>query len=536
MTRHTDDSDAFALSVQRVLRSPLPADRRFTPLALRGKTHSLEVLAPAATSPLREADVWACVVAMLATIIGGGALSVPYAFKLCGLRGGLLLLALSALASDFALYALCSASRRTGTATLAELAKAAQGPYLENAVVVALFLLCGFVAIAYTRLLRDLLGLFLAPFFQKDAIIVDRALVLCATFVLFPLSLYRELYRLRYAAFISFGGALCVAALFTFRAWPTLTQLGDPTSLGDRARAKLRPTPDNSSSLLAVALVALPIMSMSFLCQFNVLSVHARLKKPTRERLKLLLHTVVAMAFLFYVVFGVAGMIVCADAPDDVAQDALSCLSYADKQQQSSGTKCSTDILLACAGGSFAVALLLNTPALVIPLRDSCLVLCSKAYYAASSTTKTQRRARRKQTTERTPLANIEEDGLPPQDDAKTTEEATAESGPSSSSSKQQQLSATFVHVTVTACIIVVVIIGAQRVPGVASVWAVAGSSVGLFVAYLLPCYLYLKVRGHKDDGPARIRKAFCAILFVSSLVLAVLCTYRNAKAILFGA
>jgi len=44
---------------------------------------------------------------MLSTIIGGGALSIPYAFKLTGLVPGLALLLAAALASDFALYALC---------------------------------------------------------------------------------------------------------------------------------------------------------------------------------------------------------------------------------------------------------------------------------------------------------------------------------------------------------------------------------------------------------------------------------------------
>jgi len=467
----------------------------------------LEVLAPEANSPLREAALPACVAAMLSTIVGGGALSIPYAFKLCGLRGGLALLVACAFSSDFALYALCSASRRTGTATLAELARAAQGPRLENATIAALFALCAFVAVAYTRLLRDLLGLFLAPFFE-DHVPVDGALVLCATCILLPLSLYKELHRLRYAAFVSFSGALCVAALFTVRALPELRT------------TTFQPSPDES--FVDVGLVALPIMAMGYLCQFNVLSVHARLTRPSRFRLKMLLHLAVGLAFVFYVVFGVAGMIVCADAPNDVAQDALACLSYADKDA-------STDVLLACAGGAFAVALLLNTPALIIPLRDSLVVLTTKAIDGVSASRRERNLPRHHRrpggdhhgasASERTPLADIEE--------TRSHREEVQE--PSS----KAKLYATAVHFVLTASIVAVVIFFAQCVPGVASVWAVAGSSVGLFVAYLLPCFLYLKVRGHKDDGPARIRKAICGLLFVASLLLAVVCTFRNVKAIL---
>ena len=497
-----DSADAFALSVQRVLSTP-PPPVKFLPLALRGKKPSLEVLAPEHNSPLREAELSACVAAMLSTTVGGGALSIPYAFLLCGVKGGLVLLFLSGLASDFALYALCSASRRTGTATLAELARAAQGHRLENMVVAALFMLCAFVAVAYTRLLRDLLGLFLAPFIKEDDDddLVDRALFICAALVLFPLSLYRELHRLRYAAMISFTGALCVAALFAVRAAPDLSAF---------LKEQTTQTTTTTTSFTSVALVALPIFAMSYLCQFNVLSVHARLKHPTRNRLKVLLHTAMGLAFFFYVIFGISGMIVCADAPPDVAQDALACLAYADRPG-------STDVVLACAGGAFAVALLLNTPALIIPLRDSLLVLTAKACDACFCGEEKQKRPF---PTERTPLADVDE----------TKADVEDPQPPSRGTS----LYASAVHFVLTAGIVIVVILGAQRVPGVASVWAVAGSSVGLFISFMLPCYLYLKVRGHKDDGPARIRKTICAFLFLASLVLAIVCTYRNAKAIIF--
>jgi len=535
-----EDKVTFASSMHLVLSTP-PPPRRFLPISQRGKVQSLEVLTPQHDSPLREAPLWGCILTMLSTIIGGGALSLPYAFRLAGVGGGLLILLGSAAASDFALYALCSASRRTGTSTLAELAAKAQGPRLENAVVVALFILCLFVAVAYTRLLRDLLAIFLVPL-TTDPNIIDRALVIVVAFVLFPLSLYRELHRLRYAAFTSFLGALCVALLFAYRAWPAVYQ--NDQTLNDLVSI-LGPS-DPYASTWMKALEALPIMSCAFLCQFNVLSVHGRLSAPTRPRLKRLLHIAVGIAFLFYVLFGISGQIVCADTPDAIAQDALSCLSYNDGKKNNQKNE-RPDIILALAGGAFGISIMMNTPALIIPLRDSLLLLFAKTS-AALSTRRGHRRWNPRDG-ESVPLANIAEVDYESGDSTKAgvkkknysahdNEEkqiSTEQHHDEVSRLPAQTLAATARHFFLTLSIVVVVIICAQNVPGVASVWAIAGSSVGLFIAYMLPCYLYLRVRGHKEEGTARLRNAICFLLCVSSSFLAIICTYRSASSIILG-
>lgn len=520
-----EENDNFANAMSLVLSTP-PPQRRFVQLRTHGRPPSIEVLAPAANSPLREAPLWGCVFTMLSTMIGGGALSLPYALKLSGLAVGIPLLLLSALASDFALYALCSASRRTGTSTLAELARAAQGPRLEGAVVAALFALCAFVSVAYTRLLRDLLALFLAPFGDAGDS-VDFFLVAAALLVLFPLSLNKELHSLRYAAFTSFGGAICVAALFVCRATPMVRE--DPSIV----RKVVEPTDPLS------ALNALPIMVLLFLCQFNVLSIHARLHNPTRPRLKRLIHVAVGVSFLFYIFFGIAGAVVCESATFEVAQDALSCLSPTPRtiadDDDDDASKSSSDALLACAGGAFAVSILLNTPALIIPLRDCLHLLAGKVFNDGKgllrrdsihpSSTKLD---------ERSSLAGINEET----DEESQGEEDSSRRRPipttTSCLADYYCTPATLVHFFLTAGIIVVVVLGAQNVPGVASVWAVAGSSVGLFVAFMLPCMLYLLVRGDKEGGPAKVRQGICAFLVAGSLALAVACTYRNAKSIFF--
>lgn len=60
-------------------------------------------------------------------MVGAGVLSLPYAMSKSGWALGLVLLVVSALASDFTLYILCSASRRTGVPTYTALARHCYG-------------------------------------------------------------------------------------------------------------------------------------------------------------------------------------------------------------------------------------------------------------------------------------------------------------------------------------------------------------------------------------------------------------------------
>ena len=47
---------------------------------------------------------------------------------------------------------------------------------------------------------------------------VDMVLIAAGVCVILPLSLFHEPTRLRHASFVSFAGAICVAALFGYRA------------------------------------------------------------------------------------------------------------------------------------------------------------------------------------------------------------------------------------------------------------------------------------------------------------------------------
>lgn len=272
------------------------------------RKQSMEVLTPRHDAAERSASVVGCVFAMLATIVGGGALSLPYALKSLGVLKGLAILAVAAVASDLSLLALCSASRRTGIVALPQLARHTHGKKAEVLCSVSLLVLCAFVAVAYVSLLRDMLAL-------ATGLDDGRVLYFCLIFVLLPLSLFHDVSRLSFAAVVSFCAAILVSATFAIRAPAALDR-------GGAGWADLVLAPGEAPDAFA-ALGAVPIVSILYLCQFNILSVHSRLHDPTRDRLKTLVHTAVGLSTLLYVVLGLAGLAVCRDVPLDDAQDAL---------------------------------------------------------------------------------------------------------------------------------------------------------------------------------------------------------------------
>ncbi|CAM9250564.1 unnamed protein product, partial [Choristocarpus tenellus] len=70
-----------------------------------------------------------------------------------------------------------------------------------------------------------------------------------------------------------------------------------------QARAEIKLVADNWGDVME----AFPILSLAYLCHFNMLSVQSQLVNPTRERLKGLLHGTVGMASFLYLVMGMSG-------------------------------------------------------------------------------------------------------------------------------------------------------------------------------------------------------------------------------------
>ena len=131
------------MSINTVNWSPVVSVSR------RSRTPSVENIHPNPSSPLRKSTLLSSSFNLVATVIGGGVLSLPYAFATCGLATGIGFTLLAAVMADFSLYILCSCARRTGTESYGDVAKVCFGEFARVCVTAILFTFLMFVTTAF---------------------------------------------------------------------------------------------------------------------------------------------------------------------------------------------------------------------------------------------------------------------------------------------------------------------------------------------------------------------------------------------------
>jgi amino acid permease len=250
---------------------------------------SIEILNPCRDSARRTSPLSA-IVNLVATICGGGVLSLPFAFEHAGIIPGMVLMIFAAIITDFSLYILCSCARRTGGRSYGDVALVAFGPLAEMATTILLFLLLSFMLVAYIVLVKDVWTPMVLAVVPAEVIIpfdtshldedelqgvAGDFVALLALAIVSPFLLKRDLYALRYTCYVGLCSAFLLACAIVYRC----AQRNLHTNLF-QTQAKLYA--DSWADLL----FAFPIIVLSFMCCYNVLAVHGALVNPSRERLR----------------------------------------------------------------------------------------------------------------------------------------------------------------------------------------------------------------------------------------------------------
>ncbi|CAN0279693.1 unnamed protein product, partial [Scytosiphon promiscuus] len=137
-----------------------------------------------------------------------------------------------------------------------------------------------FVIIAYMVLVRDLWTSIVASVIGQALDATQSTHVLfVALAVVFPACLAKDLHALRHFCYVGFFSTMLLTAAIAYRS--VQANEDDPS-----AKMELKLTADSWGDIFQ----AFPILCLSFLCHFNILSVHQQFVNPTRERLKGLLH------------------------------------------------------------------------------------------------------------------------------------------------------------------------------------------------------------------------------------------------------
>ncbi len=157
---------------------------------------SVDTFNPAYRSPQRRGNVRGGVANLVGTIIGGGTLSLPWAFRKSGVVVGFCLLVGSACLCDAAVYFLLSAARRAGgLRTYDEVLARAFGRPGRLASLWSIAATCFFTIVGYNVLVRQLVAplaqhfLLHRPLSNLESIVSGSGLVLA----MLPLTFYSSL-------------------------------------------------------------------------------------------------------------------------------------------------------------------------------------------------------------------------------------------------------------------------------------------------------------------------------------------------------
>jgi amino acid permease len=485
---------------------------------------SREFLNPAHDSSLRRSSPDVALFNLVATVCGGGVLSLPYAFRRAGILTTLALLILSAIMTNFSLYILCACARRTGGRSYGDVARAAFGPLAEILTTVILFVLLLGILVAYMVLLKGIatpmllslaVSLDIIEDFDEDHF--DResdALLLILLLCLFPLLLKRDLYALRHTCYVGF----CSLVVLTFGLATRAYQRNVMIQPGIFAQQALWWTSDVKD-----VIVVFPIVMMSFLCCFNVLGVHGSLVKPTRKRLKMVLDGSIGICLVFFSIVGLCGYL---DTYVDTRDNVF--LNY---------TISNRIILIARIGYCFTI--LFGIPLVILPCRESFLSISEQIVIWRYEATQRQLLPSLAANSNLVNDVNFDQEMPPSGSQANTsvygstdcgTSTLTSSTGNSESSVADAASWEYLGHILSTAALVLVGYVAAVTVPGVAVVLSICGSSVAMLISFIIPAACYIKIRWHKPVNP---RSIGAWILLIFSSVAAVVCTTQTLSEIL---
>ena len=450
---------------------------------------TISILNPPFDSDLRRSPLLVATFNLVATIVGGGVLSLPLAFEKCGIVGATILMVFAATITAKSLDLLCSTARKTGATSFGGVGKDAFGAWMDTSISVLLFVFLLFVLVAYMVLLRDIW----TPLVQLQLPGISGDVVLLGIIILMtPCLVQRTLHALRFNCYIGFGSVslLCIALLH-HAVMTLMAAVGthdQVVTTDSTSTSRLKYFPDS----LADALFAFPIITLSFLSAFNILPIQNALIKPTMERMRLVVNFAVASCFVLMYCFGLGGYLYAQEGTR--GNILLNCNNYKEDWM----------FLLGRVGCGVTIMLALGM--MMLPCRDSLLEVLDLVIVtrlAASSRSASSRSG-----------------------------ENTLLLGNHTTLSQRVSLQDNPVaHYITTFAIALTTYLGAVVAPGVAIVWSLCGSSMAFVISFLLPaaCYLQLEqqIPDSSDDG-RRSKRLFSWFLGVFSVLGAILCTRQT--------
>jgi amino acid permease len=511
---------------------------------------------------------------LIATIVGGAALSLPIAFRRSGVAFATLVMILSACATYASLTMLCDSSRRGGGSSYGEVMRTAFGSKAEEGVSWVLFVFLAFVIVAYMVLIRDIWTPLVREALGTDDVDGDRVL-LVITVVLLPFLFQRSLHALRWNCYVGSASIFVLCVALNLGGWQgrqRQRQIDDGGVFDDQDGSfdveyfKMPSARD--------AMFTLPIIMLSFLCHFNIIAIQNALRRPTRERMRSLIRRAILACFALMYAFGLGGYYY---AGSETQGNIL--LNVPTSRRHAGGGDGDGDdddrageyylFLLGRIG--CGITLMLAMPMMALPCREALLEVVDVRFHRSHHANNDDVVASGITDDDdvigggATAGGGNEEEGSPcklfrrcnkyetVRDASIATEDEVVEIAPESCSPLRRSSTVlirrapiqgdyvfrnSLAHYGSTLTIVVACYVGAVAVSGVAVVWSFIGSSAAFFISFVLPCGSFLVIEnavpttadtaGVGDRPCGRVRLAWTMLLL--SIVGAAVCTINSIR------
>lgn len=450
-------------------------------------------------------------------------------------------------------------SRRKGDVGYEDIAAKTLGEPARLFLLILLFLLTFLCASAYFVLAADLVQPIVTAFIDPLLEAEVARLYVMAGFVCLvgPLSFFKKLNALRFTSFLSIVSIFVLGLVLLYKlvnkpATHFIAHFGKNGTNSSAANIH-----NNGTLVLSVKvwpdsiqdfMYALPISTVAYLCHFNVLPTNRELIKPTKSRVKQMIHSTIGICLVLYLMIAFCGYLFSLD---------LTCGDILNNYKNE-------DPVVSVGRIGLVTTLAMSFPLLVMPCRNTIQriiallrekkkvdmqqqLLGSMDDMSSPKRTEADEASSLFMPTEglMSPIGTLIADSpanLPARSNnavlqhystfGEDREDIGGEEGNPGRPQKQPETSLAM-HI----CITVLILVGSSQVAiqvtSVVQIWSILGSSVSILIAYILPCSMYISLRRQSrtegdSAGPGNKSTLFWAwMLLVFASIASILSTWQ---------
>jgi len=430
-----------------------------------------------------------------------------------------------------------------------EVVRSAFGEVAEQSVSWLLFTFLMFVIMAYMVLIRDiwspLVGEVVLSGSSTGTDMNGDYVLLVIVILLLPFLFQRSLHALRY---LNYVGSASIFILCLALCRGGYQRIYDESRLSTWDDIEIFKVPS-----LQDILFSFPIVMLSFLCHFNIISIQNALRQPTRERTRQMIQYSLTASFSLMYMFGLGGYLY---AGGSTQGNILRNVQVGRVE----GEDIEEYYLFLLGRIGIGLTIMLAMPLMSLPCREALLEVVDIYFHQSHHQSGNNNGLDNVNST-----SNIEEDNScwkifhrlnkaeTEYDAIITTEDEVKEIIPPPVSEmgprRQSRLSLvirhdpiqsdyifrnTALHYGSTLLITITCYLGAVAVQGVAVIWGFIGSSFGFLIAFILPCGCFVVIESavptSLDDKGDRHDKwiKVAWVILVCSVIGAIVCTINS--------